>query len=112
MDQHKGMKVTKDHSLFDVDIEKDIECKEHPDECVRFFCEPCETCICVLCTFNEHKVLYKFSKLNHLLRTIRLFSSDVTSNLPTFVYDVALDIVEPRHLMRLGVKGLNPLNRV
>ena len=22
---------------------------------VRFYCEPCETCICVLCTFNEHK---------------------------------------------------------
>ena len=22
---------------------------------VRFYCEPCETCICILCTFNEHK---------------------------------------------------------
>ena len=28
---------------------------EHSDEVVRFYCEPCETCICVLCTFNEHK---------------------------------------------------------
>ena len=52
---HKETKVTKNHSIFDVDIEKDIECKEHSDEVVRFYCEPCEACICVLCTFNEHK---------------------------------------------------------
>ena len=50
------MQVTASHSIFDVEIEKDIECKEHEDEVVRFYCEPCETCICVLCTFNEHKV--------------------------------------------------------
>ncbi|KAK3085053.1 hypothetical protein FSP39_023565 [Pinctada imbricata] len=52
---HKETKVTKNHSVFDVEIEKDIECKEHSEEVVRFYCEPCETCICVLCTFNEHK---------------------------------------------------------
>ncbi|XP_063419073.1 tripartite motif-containing protein 2-like isoform X3 [Mytilus trossulus] len=52
---HKDTKVTKGHSIFDVEIEKDIECKEHSEEVVRFYCEPCETCICVLCTFNEHK---------------------------------------------------------
>ncbi len=55
VDLHKDTKVTSNHSLFDVEIEKDIECKEHQDEVVRFYCEPCETCICVLCTFNEHK---------------------------------------------------------
>ncbi|XP_067680171.1 tripartite motif-containing protein 2-like isoform X1 [Haliotis asinina] len=55
VDLHKETKVTKSHSLFDVEIEKDIECKEHKDEVVRFYCEPCEACICVLCTFNEHK---------------------------------------------------------
>ncbi|XP_050410588.1 tripartite motif-containing protein 45 isoform X3 [Patella vulgata] len=55
VDLHKETKVTKSHSLFDVEIEKDIECKEHSDEVVRFYCEPCEMCICVLCTFNEHK---------------------------------------------------------
>ena len=55
VDLHRETKVTKDHSLFDCEIEKDIECKEHSDEVVRFYCEPCETCICVLCTFNEHK---------------------------------------------------------
>ena len=48
--------MTAGHSIFDVEIEKDIECKEHAEEVVRFYCEPCETCICVLCTFNEHKV--------------------------------------------------------
>ena len=52
---HKETKVTKGHSIFDVEIEKDIECKEHSEEVIRFYCEPCETCICVLCTFNEHK---------------------------------------------------------
>ncbi|OWF51096.1 Tripartite motif-containing protein 2 [Mizuhopecten yessoensis] len=52
---HRETKVTKNHSIFDVDIEKDIECKEHQEEVVRFYCEPCEACICVLCTFNEHK---------------------------------------------------------
>ncbi|CAG5124676.1 unnamed protein product, partial [Candidula unifasciata] len=55
VDLHKETKVTQNHSLFDVEIEKDIECKEHQDEVVRFYCEPCQTCICVLCTFNEHK---------------------------------------------------------
>ena len=55
VDLHKETKVTKFHSLFDVEIEKDIECKEHKEEVVRFYCEPCQACICVLCTFNEHK---------------------------------------------------------
>ncbi|XP_013402623.1 E3 ubiquitin-protein ligase TRIM56 isoform X2 [Lingula anatina] len=52
---HRETKVTKNHSIFDVEIEKDVECKDHPEEVVRFYCEPCETCVCVLCTFNEHK---------------------------------------------------------
>lgn len=55
VDLHRSTKVTATHSIFDIEIEKDIECKEHQDEVVRFYCEPCETCICVLCTFNEHK---------------------------------------------------------
>ena len=52
---HRKTKVTSGHSIFDVETEKDIECKEHRDEAVRFYCEPCDTCICVLCTFNEHR---------------------------------------------------------
>jgi hypothetical protein len=55
VDMHKETRVTQNHSLFNVEIEKDIECKEHEGESVRFFCEPCQACICVLCTFNEHK---------------------------------------------------------
>jgi len=47
--------VTAGHSLFDVETEKDIECREHRDEAVRFYCEPCDMCICILCTFNEHR---------------------------------------------------------
>jgi len=41
--------------MFDVEIEKDIECHEHRDEAVRFYCEPCDSCVCVLCTFHDHK---------------------------------------------------------
>ena len=52
---HMKTKVTKAHSLFDIEIEKEIECKKHRDEIVRFYCEPCEQCICVVCTFQEHK---------------------------------------------------------
>ena len=47
--------VTKNHNIFDIEIEKEIECKEHSDEVVRFYCESCETAICILCTFNDHK---------------------------------------------------------
>ncbi len=52
---HKRTKVTKEHSMIDVEVEKDIGCKVHENEIVRFYCEPCEVCICVLCTFQEHK---------------------------------------------------------
>lgn len=51
---HRQTKVTQQHSLFDLNIEDDVICKVHADEPVRFFCKPCQTCICVLCTFNEH----------------------------------------------------------
>lgn len=54
VDQHKKMPVTKNHSMYDIESEKEIECKTHSEEIVRFYCEPCETCICVLCTFEEH----------------------------------------------------------
>ena len=52
---HRKTKVTSSHSLCDIDVEKDIECKIHKDEPVRFYCEPCEVCVCVVCTFQEHK---------------------------------------------------------
>ncbi|XP_076466387.1 uncharacterized protein LOC143297784 isoform X2 [Babylonia areolata] len=52
---HGGTKVTQDHSLIDLQGQKDIECKAHPEETVRFYCEKCEECICVVCTFQEHK---------------------------------------------------------
>ncbi|XP_067931210.1 E3 ubiquitin-protein ligase TRIM56-like isoform X2 [Watersipora subatra] len=55
VEQHLDTKVTKNHNIFDVEIEKEIECKEHSDEAVRFYCETCETAICILCTFNDHR---------------------------------------------------------
>ncbi|XP_067675990.1 uncharacterized protein [Haliotis asinina] len=52
---HMTTKVTQKHSLIDIEGEKDIECKSHPEEIVRFYCEPCEKCICVVCTFQDHR---------------------------------------------------------
>ncbi|ESO89292.1 hypothetical protein LOTGIDRAFT_106854, partial [Lottia gigantea] len=52
---HMTTKVTQKHSLIDIEGEKDIECKAHPEEIVRFYCEPCDACICVVCTFQEHR---------------------------------------------------------
>ncbi|CAH1800358.1 unnamed protein product [Owenia fusiformis] len=116
LELHKTTKVTKDHSIFDVEIEKDIECKEHQDEVVRFYCEPCETCICVLCTFNEHKdhdisnfqesvIKYK-DNIENLLRTctgkINKFEEQLESlteceehvqNAEKLIHDTALEFI-------------------
>ena len=48
------MKITQNHSIFELENEKDIMCKDHPNEQVRFYCEQCEVCVCVPCTFTEH----------------------------------------------------------
>lgn len=53
--EHQTIAVTSGHSVFDIEIEKDIGCAVHPDEMVRFYCVPCERCVCVLCTFKEHR---------------------------------------------------------
>ncbi|XP_014784913.1 serine-rich adhesin for platelets [Octopus bimaculoides] len=52
---HMTTKVTQNHSLFDLEGEKDIECKAHSGEIMRFYCEPCDECVCVVCTFQEHR---------------------------------------------------------
>lgn len=52
---HQQMKITQNHSIYELEIEKDIMCKSHPNEQVRFFCEQCEVCVCVPCTFTEHR---------------------------------------------------------
>ncbi|CAH8502522.1 unnamed protein product [Schistosoma bovis] len=53
--RHRNTKVTKDHATFELQSHCDIECKDHPGETVRFYCEACSMCICVLCTFNAHR---------------------------------------------------------
>ena len=61
VDLHRRTKVTQAHSVFDLDVSKDIACKTHMDEVVRYYCESCEMCICVVCTFHEHKTHDVFS---------------------------------------------------
>lgn len=52
---HQQMKITQNHSIYELEIEKDIMCKQHPNEQVRFFCEQCEVCVCVPCTYTDHR---------------------------------------------------------
>ena len=52
---HQQMKITTNHSIYELEIEKDIMCKKHPNEQVRFYCEACEVCVCVPCTFTDHR---------------------------------------------------------
>ena len=35
-------------------MEKNVRCKDHTDEPVRYYCTRCDSCVCVLCTFNQH----------------------------------------------------------
>ena len=59
-----GMQVTSGHSLIDVDsVELSTECQHHSGELVRFYCDTCDVCVCVLCTYrgqphsDDHNVL-------------------------------------------------------
>ena len=52
---HQQMKITINHSIYELEIEKDIMCKQHPNEQVRFYCEACEVCVCVPCTYTDHR---------------------------------------------------------
>ncbi|ESO09930.1 hypothetical protein HELRODRAFT_72857, partial [Helobdella robusta] len=61
-DLHKKTKVTQFHALFDMQIEKSVQCRTHSDEIVKYFCEPCDECVCILCAFHQHK--------NHEVSTI------------------------------------------
>jgi len=48
------VKVTEHHSLVDIDVEeKDVACRTHDGELIRFYCEPCGACICVVCAFQQ-----------------------------------------------------------
>ncbi|VUZ52664.1 unnamed protein product [Hymenolepis diminuta] len=53
--RHKEIRVTRDHAIFSLATESAIACREHPEEPVRFYCENCSACVCVLCTFNDHR---------------------------------------------------------
>ncbi len=71
---HQTITITRDHSIYELEIEKDILCKvnpqksffcffnfiifflkHHPTEFVRYYCEQCEVCICIACTYSDHR---------------------------------------------------------
>ena len=56
--------MTSGHSLLDIDdAELSMECQHHAGELVRFYCDTCHVCVCVLCTYrgqphsDDHDVL-------------------------------------------------------
>ena len=49
------VQITSDHAVFNAEVEKEIECRSHQEEPVRFYCDECEACVCVLCTFHAHR---------------------------------------------------------
>ena len=58
------VQVTSGHSLIDMDnTELSMECEHHRGELVRFYCDTCHVCVCVLCTYRgqphsgDHDVL-------------------------------------------------------
>ena len=52
---HINTKVTKFHSIISLESEKNIHCKIHKDELIKYYCESCQECICTLCAFHQHK---------------------------------------------------------
>ncbi|CAF1660127.1 unnamed protein product [Rotaria magnacalcarata] len=52
---HQTITITRNHSIYELEIEKDILCKHHQTEFVRYYCEQCETCICIACTYADHR---------------------------------------------------------
>ncbi|CAF1106114.1 unnamed protein product [Adineta steineri] len=52
---HQTINITRNHQIYELEIEKDIQCKHHPTESVRYYCEQCEACICIACTYADHR---------------------------------------------------------
>lgn len=68
--RHKEIRVTRDHAIFNLATESAIACKKHPEEPVRFYCENCSTCVCVLCTFNDHRE-HEMKNFGEALQSLR-----------------------------------------
>lgn len=47
---HQESSLSADHDCYELSMEKDVLCPEHPGEPVRYFCDDCEQCVCIVCT--------------------------------------------------------------
>lgn len=56
-DLHRSAEITSGHSLVAIELAKKgkLQCEFHEKEMIRYFCESCDICVCVLCAFNRHK---------------------------------------------------------
>ncbi|KAI3387424.1 hypothetical protein SNEBB_000955 [Seison nebaliae] len=52
--QHRSLRITATHTFYELNMESVATCSIHPSENVRFFCERCDECVCVICTFTQH----------------------------------------------------------
>ena len=47
--------MTSGHSLLDLDdadVQSSLKCSHHAGELVRYYCDTCDVCVCVLCTYR------------------------------------------------------------
>ncbi|KAL7668985.1 hypothetical protein ACOME3_009661 [Neoechinorhynchus agilis] len=54
--EHQSLSISSTHNFYELELENDVLCNLHPDDPVRYFCETCEQCICIICACGpEHK---------------------------------------------------------
>ena len=57
-DTHRSAKVTENHTLLPYEqgtSNRENFCRIHRGETIKFYCETCNSCICLPCTFLDHK---------------------------------------------------------
>ncbi|KAI0982692.1 hypothetical protein GJ496_007336 [Pomphorhynchus laevis] len=62
-DQHQQNQLFITHDLYELSIEQDIVCPRHSQETVRYFCDDCNQCVCIVCACGDATDLH----LNHNL---------------------------------------------
>lgn len=70
---HQKTRVTSTHTVHK--LGENVLCKVHTEENVRFYCDDCRVCICILCAFQQHQ--------SHEVSNL---SCTIAKNVPFFHY--------------------------
>ena len=70
----------KDNSLSPLSLDLSFTCRVHKGEVIKFYCETCNTAICLPCTFLEHK--------DHEIEEIKAMNDSSSSDLSLLVEQV------------------------